>query len=173
MQNLHLTFDHSTHSQKLGEDFTRFCGLLRIYELYEYTYINAVVGRMLSSAKPLISPQLWSCRELSWWNLYFYHSVNFLLFIKFRFFEKATKIWKKNSHLFWGYWVNVKTIGRFFQILWPSHNLLTLPIGVWSLTSEIFKYLMIGIKFWRILLHTITNLAHFIKPKFVSFKSMF
>ena len=34
LQNLHPTFDHSTYSQKLGEDFTKFCGLLRIYELY-------------------------------------------------------------------------------------------------------------------------------------------
>ena len=33
LRNLHLTFDHSKHSQKLGEDFTKFCGLLRIYEL--------------------------------------------------------------------------------------------------------------------------------------------
>ena len=33
LRNLHLTFDHSTHSQKLGEDFTKFCDLLRIYEL--------------------------------------------------------------------------------------------------------------------------------------------
>ena len=29
-----LTFDYSTYSQKLGEDFAKFCGLLRIYELY-------------------------------------------------------------------------------------------------------------------------------------------
>ena len=34
LRNLHLTFDHRTHSQKLGEDFAIFCGLLRIYELY-------------------------------------------------------------------------------------------------------------------------------------------
>ena len=34
LQNLHLTFDYSTYSQKKGEDFTKFCGLLRIYELY-------------------------------------------------------------------------------------------------------------------------------------------
>ena len=32
--NLHLTFDYSTYSQKLSEDFAKFCGLLRIYELY-------------------------------------------------------------------------------------------------------------------------------------------
>ena len=33
-RNLPLTFDYSTYSQKLGEDFAKFCGLLRIYELY-------------------------------------------------------------------------------------------------------------------------------------------
>ena len=32
-RNLHLTFDYSTYSPKLGEDFAKFCGLLRIYEL--------------------------------------------------------------------------------------------------------------------------------------------
>ena len=35
MRNLPLTFDYSTYSQKLGEDFAKFCGLLRIYELYD------------------------------------------------------------------------------------------------------------------------------------------
>ena len=34
LQNLHLTFDSMYCSQKLGEDFEKFCGLLRIYELY-------------------------------------------------------------------------------------------------------------------------------------------
>ena len=33
LQNLHLNFDYSTYSQKLGEDFAKFCDLLRIYEL--------------------------------------------------------------------------------------------------------------------------------------------
>ena len=47
MRNLPLTFDYSTYSQKLGEDFAKFCGLLRIYELYKpskkthgHLYIN-------------------------------------------------------------------------------------------------------------------------------------
>ena len=31
--NLHLTFDWMYCSQKLGEDFAKFCGLLRLYEL--------------------------------------------------------------------------------------------------------------------------------------------
>ena len=34
LRNLPLTFDYSTYSQKLVEDFAKFCGLLRIYELY-------------------------------------------------------------------------------------------------------------------------------------------
>ena len=34
LRNLPLTFDNSTYGQKLGEDFAKFCGLLRIYELY-------------------------------------------------------------------------------------------------------------------------------------------
>ena len=34
LRNLHLTFDYSTYSQKLVEDFAKSCGLLRIYELY-------------------------------------------------------------------------------------------------------------------------------------------
>ena len=34
LRNLHLTFDCMYCSQKLGEDFAKFCGLLRIYELY-------------------------------------------------------------------------------------------------------------------------------------------
>ena len=34
LQNLHLTFDYSTYSQKLDENFAKFCGLLRIHELY-------------------------------------------------------------------------------------------------------------------------------------------
>ena len=33
LRNLPLTFDYSTYGQKLEEDFAKFCGLLRIYEL--------------------------------------------------------------------------------------------------------------------------------------------
>ena len=35
MQNLHLSFVLCSASQKDGEDFAKFCGLLRIYELYQ------------------------------------------------------------------------------------------------------------------------------------------
>ena len=35
LRNLHLTFVLCSVSQKLGGDFAKFCGLLRIYELYE------------------------------------------------------------------------------------------------------------------------------------------
>ena len=34
MRNLHLTFDYSTYGQKYIEDFAKFCGLLRMFELY-------------------------------------------------------------------------------------------------------------------------------------------
>ena len=40
LRNLHLTFDCMYCSQKLGEDFVKFCGLLRIYELYQTHYSN-------------------------------------------------------------------------------------------------------------------------------------
>ena len=33
LQNLHLTFDWHYIGQNWGEDFAKFCGLLRIYEL--------------------------------------------------------------------------------------------------------------------------------------------
>ena len=36
MPNLHLTFVLCSASQKEGEDFSKFCGFLRIYELYCY-----------------------------------------------------------------------------------------------------------------------------------------
>ena len=35
LRNLHLTFDRMWYSQKQGGDFAKFCGLLRIYELYQ------------------------------------------------------------------------------------------------------------------------------------------
>ena len=50
------------------------------------------------------------------------------IWIKLRFSYEATGIWKKKSHLlrhYW-HWVNFKTGGIFFQILWPSHNVITL-----------------------------------------------
>ena len=34
LRNLHLTFDCMYCGQKLGEDFAKLCGLLRIYEPY-------------------------------------------------------------------------------------------------------------------------------------------
>ena len=33
LRNFHLTFDRHCIGQKYGEDFVKFCGLLRIYEL--------------------------------------------------------------------------------------------------------------------------------------------
>ena len=41
LRNLPLTFDCSTYSQKLGEDFVKFCGLFRIYELYVPLFLDS------------------------------------------------------------------------------------------------------------------------------------
>ena len=41
-------------------------------------------------------------------------------------FNFGHKKFEDISRLFWLYWVNVKTSWIFFQILWPSHNVLTL-----------------------------------------------
>ena len=39
-QNHHLTFDYSTCSQKLGEDFAKFCGLIRTYTNFKIMKIK-------------------------------------------------------------------------------------------------------------------------------------
>ena len=42
MRNLPLTFDSMYCSQKLWKDFAKFCGLLRIYELYvKYPHLSS------------------------------------------------------------------------------------------------------------------------------------
>ena len=69
MQNLHLIFDYSTYSQKLGEDFAKFCGLLRIYELYKNILLIisdiTVVLRSLTKLNYLLKTVL---AKLSDWN---------------------------------------------------------------------------------------------------------
>ena len=53
-------------------------------------------------------------------------------FAKVQFFWEGHKNLKKNSHLFWRYWVKTAVLsnqgGDFFPILLPSHNTLTLPL---------------------------------------------
>ena len=62
MRDLPLTFDYSTCSQKKGEDFAKFCGLLRIYDLnYQVlTYIvhstNVKAKIFLQNRKPKKNP---------------------------------------------------------------------------------------------------------------------
>ena len=52
MRNLHLTFDWHYIGQKYGGDFTKFCGLLRIYELYEVSIIFLCNYSMDSIIRP-------------------------------------------------------------------------------------------------------------------------
>ena len=47
-------------------------------------------------------------------NLWSHSEIVWPLQVKFEFFKKAIKIWKKISCLFWRYWVNLKTGGSFF-----------------------------------------------------------
>ena len=55
-------------------------------------------------------------------NNYFWLQSQWL---KFRYYEKAAKIWKKNLLLcFDVILTNFKKGGRVFKILWPSHNKL-------------------------------------------------
>ena len=51
MRNLHLTFDCMHCSQKLGEDFAKLCGLLRIYELYSKTIMIYRVSHLRNHAR--------------------------------------------------------------------------------------------------------------------------
>ena len=47
LRNLPLTFDYSTYGQKLGEDFAKFWGLLKIYELYKKSPPQEFIKRTL------------------------------------------------------------------------------------------------------------------------------
>ena len=42
LRNLHLTFDWHYIGKKKGEDFAKFCGLLRVYELYKNCTRNCI-----------------------------------------------------------------------------------------------------------------------------------
>ena len=50
MRNIHLRFDQYYIGKIYGGDFAKFCGLLRIYELYFVRYLN---GNFDSIAKSL------------------------------------------------------------------------------------------------------------------------
>ena len=54
----------------------------------------------------------WKTRD-AWWQIIFF------LLIKFRYSEKATKIWKI-SLLFWTYLSTSNKLGCFLLFLWPS-----------------------------------------------------
>ena len=54
LQNLRLTFDCIYCSQKLGEDISKFCGLLRIYELY-----SKAMRKAASRSVGLLVTQVW------------------------------------------------------------------------------------------------------------------
>ena len=55
-----------------------------------------------------------------------HNSISVLHAVKFRFFEKATKIGEKSPTCFDVTEETSKIVGDFFQTLCPSHNILTL-----------------------------------------------
>ena len=54
------------------------------------------------------------------------HNLSLAFYIKIEFSEKATNIWKKKSICFDAIEFMSKQVGYFFEILWPSQNVLTL-----------------------------------------------
>ena len=114
---LYNIIGHQTAERAEKKEYKKGC---RLCVLCYYCYLGLIWP---SSLLPLIT--LWRIRESvaeSTWDPAFY-------ILKYSFSEKATKTWKnlplvltlqsKNSCF-------VKTGGRFFQILWPSHNVSTL-----------------------------------------------
>ena len=43
MRNIHRIFDRYYIGQIFGGDFAKFCGLLRMYELYQKVYVNGLL----------------------------------------------------------------------------------------------------------------------------------
>ena len=90
LRNLHLSFVLCSASQRWGEDFAKFSGLLRIYELYKnriekyYTFGNWMARMKLFKIQIFafliltwIMVDLKGCIELSVFNiLFFIHMTN-------------------------------------------------------------------------------------------------
>ena len=84
LRNLHLTFVYSTYRQKQGGDFAKFCGLLRIYELYLCSCIITFLTNQRETKKIY---QPFACSK-------FREPLRYILALKFRYSKKGTKIWK-------------------------------------------------------------------------------
>jgi hypothetical protein len=50
LRNLHQLFDWQYIGQKIGGDFAKFCGLLRIYELYKSLAVLFVKNLLMHAA---------------------------------------------------------------------------------------------------------------------------
>ena len=59
MRNLPITFDCMYCSQKLGEDFAKFCDLLRIYELYHYWHSGRLSYEIMIMQSMMFSTLYW------------------------------------------------------------------------------------------------------------------
>ena len=112
--------------------FLKFIYSEKVTTFCEISTLNLTVVHM-TNRRWKFRKQLWPSQNI-WTSLYTPKQILVRIsmqYLKFSFSEKATKIWKNlpivltllsNNSCF------VKKGGRFFQILQPSHNLLTLPI---------------------------------------------
>ena len=66
--------------------------------------------------------------------------MNIILPCKVQIFREGLKNVKKHPMLFWGYKVISKISGRFFQILWPSHNISTLHTSFWNVENHFYRH---------------------------------
>ena len=87
LRNLHLTFDYSKYSQKLGEDFAKFCGLLRIH-IWTLTFFE-----IFSFQKFVIS-----CKKMTMNGAISWDMVNPEEIIWFRICPKAKILLNSQNH---------------------------------------------------------------------------
>ena len=73
LQNLHLRFILCSTGQIYGEDFAKFCGILRIYELYMTDSIKKIVIRTFSLRVHYFFPSFSLDISIHFWccNLFF------------------------------------------------------------------------------------------------------
>ena len=88
LRNLHLTFDCMYCSQTLGEDFAKFCGLLRIYELYLYNLSSSSLCFCSSNCWSFLGK--YSSKEGSAWLVNICKLVKCLDSCSFRFWAMAS-----------------------------------------------------------------------------------
>ena len=103
--NLHLNFVLCSASQKYGEDFVRFCGLLSTYELYLWLLISTWFLRKDIS----FCWQEACCYQT---NIHKYYTSSVRLYSFLLLF-----VWQSNMQIAWGYAVTVNLTTKNISML--------------------------------------------------------